>query len=138
MLMDTTHVPVTAAAELAGLPRGTVAAWRHRGAVPADAFTLADTASLVLVGDLTRMGLSSAVANRIGRHCRDKWGEIATSGKRSFLFASTTETGGWTFSIRKHGDFPPPPVSGVLQADLSAIARRVLDKADRLRDRRRG
>lgn len=126
MHVDPDAVSVTDAAALAGLPRGTVASWRHRGHVPADVLGLPDALSLVLAGDLHRLGLRIEAAAAIGRLVRGDWQRvIAESPRRFFLAARLGEDGRWVCDVLRAP--PPPPAAGLLQVDLSAIARRVLE-----------
>lgn len=124
--MEQAHLSLTSTAELTGLPRGTISSWRHRGHVPPDVLELPDVLSLTLAGDLTRLGLRIEAAAAIGRLVREDWARvIAESPRRYFLLAQLGEDGRWVVDVLRAP--PPPPAAGLLQVDLSAIARRVLE-----------
>jgi hypothetical protein len=127
MGLETYSVGVCANA--AQLSRGTFACWRTRGQVPGGKYTLADSMSLALAADLTRMGMAIEPAVSIGWAVRDGWEEVLlASPTRTFLLARVGPDGRWIIATARQRDIPTPTTSATLQADLLAVAKRVYGK----------
>jgi hypothetical protein len=143
---------VTAAAALAGLPRGTLAAWRHRGHAPAggEGGALADVLGLALAAELVRVGLRPAAARAVARAARGAWGRVLAArqplGARRLILVARRDDpgsgpgadpasagGGWVAEVFEAGSLPPPAAVPVLQVDLGAVARGVLARLAEVR-----
>ena len=135
---------VTAAAALAGLPRGTLAAWRHRGHAPAEGegWALVDVLGLALAAELARAGLRPEAARAVAEAARGAWGRVLAQhprGARRLILVARRDDlspspGGvpalprdsWMVQVFEARSLPPPAAAPAFQVDLGAVARGVL------------
>jgi hypothetical protein len=126
--MEQLPITVSNACRAAGLNRGNVGLWQHRGHLPARDYDLADALSLALAGDIMKMSVRVEAAAAIGWGVHDDWQRVIASSKRMFLLARRADGERWVFAVVTREEIPVPSRDGTLQIDLSAIASRVLGR----------
>lgn len=124
--MEQLPITVSDACRAAGLNRGNVGMWQHRGHLPARDYDLADALSLALAGDLMKMDVKVEAAAAIGWGVRADWQRVIATNKRIFLLARHADDGLWDFAVVSREEIPVPSIYGTIQVDLSHIAKRTL------------
>lgn len=123
------------AANIVGIPFGTMAAWRSRGDIEKEwRYTVEGLCSLHLLRWLTEtMGLRLEVATSIARQVQENgdWALVhRNQPKRTFLYASpqtSDRTGPWDFSISTKMPITLPVMPSVI-VDLSVIDRLIHER----------
>lgn len=115
------------AAEVAGVPSGTVRSWRSRGADIADPpLDLADCASLRLMAQLVAFCVPVPPAADIARAMRDRWAQVMVDEASSPTLLVRPEGDEFRFALCPRADVPDRLKDLVLVVDLVAVLRHVL------------
>ena len=86
--------PQRTAAALAGLPRGSVAAWQHQRKLPAGRrYDLADCMSLKAAAELAELGLELGAAAAIAWMIKPDWVDVAPLEEAIYLVVWPTPPG---------------------------------------------
>lgn len=122
--MNTQTFSVTAAAEIAEIPRGTLAAWRSRGDAPVKSWGEHELLNLGVLADLLRGGLTleaaTALAWRITPGDWQRVEEMAPS--RCMMQATRDDNGTWGLNFSKPGHASAYPPRCTVVTDLTTIA----------------
>ena len=128
--MEAETYSVTAAAEIAGVPRGTLAAWRSRGDAPASAWGVHDLLNLGVLADLLRGGLTLEAGQALAWRIRpEDWAKAEERGIGRWMMSATRDDNGvWAVGFGKPGHLASPPRCTVI-IDLTEIAAKIRRRA---------
>ena len=128
--MEADTYSVTVAAEIAGVPRGTLAAWRSRGDAPASTWGVYDLLNLGGLADLLRGGLTLDAGQALAWRIRpEDWAKAEERAIGRWMMSATRDDDGvWAVGFGKPGHLVSPPKCTVT-IDLTQIAAKIRKRA---------